>query len=551
MLKEAAMPPYLALNDISKTFDHTTILSRVSLVLNAGDRLGLVGANGVGKSTLLKIITGELEADAGAIFLTPGTRLGYLAQAITGYEGKTIDQLIDDSRRLLRDLEAKMRALEEAMLTGSSEAVMAEYGEALDQYERCGGYEGDYRVEVVLEGLRVGHLPRSRDFSTLSGGEKARVGLAILLLEAHDVLLLDEPTNHLDKASLTWLEGFIGSYPGAALIVSHDRHFLNRTVTAIVEIDEHTRAAQRYAGNYDAYQRAKAIERRQWEANYERQQDEIKRLRLAIKETARRNDNYRTHTDGDKLILNAKIANHEETVSQRVRQAAERLSRILADPIPHPPQPLHFDADFDPAALGGRFPILAEGLTRRYGSRMILDGVDLQISAESRIVLVGPNGAGKSTLLRLLARVETPDAGQVYINPAVRIGILDQEQRDLDPRQSVLEAFRAGSDLPGQVLKAKMMQFGLFHYEELDRRVGQLSRGQQRKVQIARLIASQANVLILDEPTNHISFDVLEAFETALRAFPGPIVAASHDRRFIENFGGEVWEVSDGYLRRV
>jgi macrolide transport system ATP-binding/permease protein len=545
------MSPYLALNDISKTFDHTTVLSRASLVLNAGDRLGLVGANGVGKSTLLKIITGQLEADDGTITLTPGARLGYMAQAITGYEGKTIDQLIHDSQRLLRDLEARMRALEEAMLTGGGAVMMAEYGEALDQYERCGGYEGDHRVDAVLAGLQIGHLPRSRDFSTLSGGEKARVGLAILLLGAHDILLLDEPTNHLDDASLTWLEAFLGAYPGAALIVSHDRHFLNRTVTAIIEIDEHTRATRRYAGDYDAYQHAKIIERRQWAIEYERQQEEIRTLRLAIKETARRNDNYRTHTDGDKLILNAKIANHEETVSHRVRQAAERLSRILADPTPPPPEPLRFAADFDPAVLGGRFPILAEGLTRCYGSRTILNGVDLQISADSRIVLVGPNGAGKSTLLRLLARLEAPDAGQVTISPAVRLGILDQEQRDLDPRQTVLEAFRAASDLPEQVLKAKMMQFGLFHYEDLDRRIGQISRGQQRKVQIARLIVSQANVLILDEPTNHISFDVLEAFESALRDYPGPIIAASHDRRFIETFGGEVWQVAGGRLRRA
>ncbi|MCI0348598.1 MAG: ATP-binding cassette domain-containing protein, partial [Acidobacteriales bacterium] len=283
---------FLTISNITKTYAFHQVLNQASLTLNAGERIGLVGANGVGKSTLLKIVTGEIEADSGSVMLIPGAKIGYLPQAIAGFEGKTLADLVADSMRYLRELEGRMRALEQQMESASDDAldaVMMEYGEASEQFERHGGYEIDHRVDTVLDGLRVGHIPRERQLATLSGGEKARVGLAMLLLKAPDVLLLDEPTNHLDFASLNWLEGYLQGYRGGILIVSHDRQFLNRTVNAIVELDEHTRTTKRYSGNYDAYHQAKVQERRTWEIEYERQQEEIKALRIEIKETARRN----------------------------------------------------------------------------------------------------------------------------------------------------------------------------------------------------------------------------------------------------------------------
>ncbi len=544
---------FLTISNITKTYAFHQVLNQASLTLNAGERIGLVGANGVGKSTLLKIVTGEIEADSGSVMLTPGAKIGYLPQAIAGFEGKTLADLIADSMSYLRELEAQMRALEQQMESARDntlDSIMLNYGEVSEQFERHGGYEIDHRVDTVLDGLRVGHIPREREFATLSGGEKARVGLAMLLLKAPDVLLLDEPTNHLDFTSLNWLEGYLQGYHGGILIVSHDRQFLNRTVNAIVELDEHTHTTKRYSGNYDAYHQAKVQERRTWEIEYERQQEEIKALRIEIKETARRNSNYRAHSDSDKYIRNAKIATHDRTVSKRVHAAEEKLKRIEANPIPKPPEPLRFDPAFDPEMLKGRMPLVVSGVTKAFGERTVLDDVSFTLGVHSRVVLVGPNGAGKTTLLKILVGLERPDSGEVHLNAAVKIGYLDQEGVTLDAVKTVLEAAHDGMPYTQQQIITILLRSGLFRYDDLSKRVGELSSGQRRKLQIARLIAERTNLLALDEPTNYVSFDVLEGLEEALRHFPGPVIAASHDRRFIEQFQGEVWELRDGAIMK-
>jgi macrolide transport system ATP-binding/permease protein len=548
------MHGYLAIKGISKAYGLQQVLNGVSFVLNAGQRMGLVGANGVGKTTLLKIITGEVTPDSGSISIPPNVEIGYLAQVIALAEGKTITDLIETSMQRLIGLEGRMRELEAQMAAAVSDnldALMAEYGDAAEQFERYGGYEMDYRVDAVFDGLGIGHMDRSRRFATLSGGEKSRAGLALLLLKAPDVLLLDEPTSHLDFVALEWLESYLAAYRGALLVVSHDRQFLNRTVNTIVEIDEHTRSARQFVGDYDNYVRVKSLERLRWRQDYERQQEEIKALRQAIKVDARRNSNYRAHSDNDKFVRNAKIATHDHTVAKKVRAAEEKLSRIEANPIPEPPDDLRFSPDFDPEALKGRAPLYVSQLVKTFGVQRVLDNVTFTIGKNSRVVIVGPNGAGKSTLLKILAGLQTPDAGQVYINPAVRIGYLDQEQETLHPNQTLFEAYAEGLPGTAQQLKATLIKSGLFRYEEFEKRVGDLSRGQQRKLQIARLIAGKANLLILDEPTNSISFDVLEAFESALRQFPGAVIAASHDRRFIQQFDGDVWTLREGQLDMV
>ncbi len=547
---------YLMLTGISKSYAMQPVLNDVTFSLHQGDRVGLVGANGVGKSTLLRIITGETDADGGSLLLAPGREIGCLRQAIPDFGERTLADLIVEATAHIGSLEFNLRRLEEQMTQvygAALEAVLSAYGDVTEQYERAGGYALDARIKAVLDGLGVGHIAHERRFETLSGGEKARTALAMLLLQAPDVLLLDEPTNHLDSVSLSWLETFIASYQGAALLVSHDRQFLNRSVNSIVEIDEHTRSTKRYSGNYDVYMAAKRLERRKWEQDYAAQQEQIAALRLEVKVTARSNTNYRAHTDGDKCVLNIKKATHDHTVSRRIRAAEEKLRRIAENPLPRPPEPLQFVPDFNPHALEGRMLLTASNLHKAYGARAILENVSLAVTGRSRIVLVGPNGAGKSTLLRILAGEESADVGEVSLSPAAAVGYLDQEQRALDPTADVFTAYRA--ELPGheQQLMAILLQSGLFHYDDLGKRVGELSIGQQRKLQIARLIAGRANLLLLDEPTNHVSFDVLEAFEAALVEFPGAIIAASHDRRFIEGFqrgGGEIWEVRDGHLLR-
>ena len=282
--------------------------------------------------------------------------------------------------------------------------------------------------------------------------------------------------------------------------------------------------------------------------DFAQQQEEIKALRIAIKQTAHQNSNYRAHSDNDKFVVNIKRSTHDATVAKRVHVAEEKLKRIEADPIPKPPEELRFEATFDPQALKGRMPIIVSRLSKTYGDKAVLDDVSFTVGQRSRIVFVGVNGAGKSTLLRILTANETPDEGEVYVNPAVKIGYLDQEGRTLDPDLTVYEAYARGLEGVEQALRSILLQSGLFRYDDLDKRVAVLSAGQQRKLQIARLIADGSNLLILDEPTNYVSFDVLEELEAALKQFPGPVIAASHDRRFIQQFGGEVWALESGHL---
>jgi len=543
----------LQTQNISKSYGIHPVLQGVSFLLNAGERIGLVGANGVGKSTLLKIIAGQVEPDGGSVQVRTGARVGYLAQRIDHVHGRTVAEFITEALADLHAMEARMRELEAQMAATDAhpdhlEAIMAEYSDLLDAFDRQGGYEMENRTAAVLDGLQISHISQQRDLATLSGGEKSRFALAGLLLGAPDLLVLDEPTNHLDFAMLTWLEETIRDYRGAVAIVSHDRTFLNRTVNSIVELDEHTRTARHYTGDYDAYLLAKAHERRRWERDYAQQQDEIKDLQYTVKVGARSNRNYRAHGDGDKMLRNAKIAKHESTVAKRIRAAEERLNRILADPIPQPPEDLQFEADFNPKMFEGRVPVSVDGVCKQYGGQSVLKDVSFALHATSRVVLVGANGAGKSTLIRILMGIEAADSGHVQISPAVRVGYLDQEGRHLHPAMTVFEAYSHGLDDDEQRLKAILLNAGLFRFEDFDKRVGDLSSGQRRKVQIGRLMAGGYNLLMLDEPTNDVSFDVVEGLEDALVAFPGPIIAASHDRRFIQRFGGAVWLLEDGHL---
>jgi macrolide transport system ATP-binding/permease protein len=542
----------LAIDTLSKAYGDNLVLSQVSLTLDSGQKLGLVGANGVGKSTLLKIIVGEQPADSGTVRIPTGVAVGYLPQTLGAADTQTVEQLIIAAQGDLLRIEARMHVLERAMAGAGDRlpAILTEYGRLSETYERRGGYAMGHRLDAVLAGLQIDHLPRHRTVGTLSGGEKSRVGLAALLLASPELLLLDEPTNHLDFAALAWLESYLHDYRGGLIVVSHDRHFLNQTVTAILEIDEHSKEARHYSGSYDFYAEIKAQERVKREDEYWRQQEEIWELRRQIKTKARQVAHNRPARDGDKFLKYFKAEQVADAISRNVRSAEEKLRRIEADPIPRPPRLLQINPEFDPAVLASRLPLEANGLCKRYGDTVLLSNVSLAVTATSRIVILGPNGAGKSTLLRILAGQEAPDAGTVRCSPSVVLGYLDQEQESLDAGVTLYRAFRGDRIGEWEELKAELLGYGLFSYPDLEKRVGTLSVGQKRKLQIACLLSRHANLLLLDEPTNHVSLDVLEQFEAALSAFAGPVVAVSHDRRFIQRFAREIWELRDGALRR-
>ena len=542
----------LTLRNITKTYGAVTVLDNVTCALEPGEHVGLVGANGAGKSTLLRIITGEETADSGEVLRASSADLGYLAQTLADIAGRSIDALLADALGGLRAIETRMRVLEAAMATATGQALdalLADYGQLASQFQDRGGYEMEARMDAILAGLRLEYLDRTRDLGTLSGGERARVGLAMLLLRMPAVLLLDEPTSHLDAARLTWLEDYLANYAGAALIVSHDRQFLNRSVTRIFELDEYSRTLKHYEGNYDVYQQAKAAERDAWEESFARQQQEMKDLRKRIRESARQVAHNRKPKDNDKLAYKGKAEWVADAVSRNVRSAEEQLRRIEADPIPKPPKLMRFQPKFQAEALRANAIVRMEHIDKRYGARQVLRDVNLTLPQDARVALVGPNGAGKTTLLRILLGLEPPDHGNVRLAPGARIGYLPQEPEVGRDDRTVFDAYRDGLEGYESNLIAGILGNGLFRLEDLTKTIGQLSPGQKRKLELARLLALGPNVLLLDEPSNYVSLDVLEAFEAAILAFPGPVLLISHDRWLLNRFGGDVWTLADGHLR--
>jgi len=542
----------LIVRHLSKSYGAIIVLDDISFVINPNDRVGIVGPNGVGKTTLLSILVGQESIDSGSFSFAPSTEVGYLPQTTPEFYGRTMQDLILESVGNLRQLEERMRQLEAAMGTAGGDelaALIEEYDLVSTRFQDRGGYELDYKIDTILEGLRISYLPRDREMQTLSGGEKARVGLATLLLRSPDLLLLDEPTNHLDFASLEWLESYLSSYKGAILLVSHDRQFLNRAVNQIFEIDEHTHHLKKYEGNYDAYVLAKAAERAKWEEDYERQQEEIKELRKRIRETARNIAHNRPPSDGDKMAYNFFGARVQNTISRGVRAAEELLRRIEEDPIPKPPKQMQVSSYFNVEPLQSQVVINASHLTKCWDETCVLNDISFTIPSDARILLFGPNGAGKTTLLRIIMGLEKPGNGEVSIVDSAFIGYLPQDpQMDLD--KTVIETYRYGQVGYEGEFVGRLIGYGLFRLEDMYKKVGQLSIGQRRKLEIARLMAEGPNVLLLDEPTNYISLDVLEAFESAILSFPGPVIAVSHDRWFIQRFGGKIWELEEGRIMK-
>jgi len=514
-------------------------------------RVGLVGVNGVGKTTLFKIIIGQEVADTGRVYIDPGRETGYLPQTLPVLSGKMVGEYISESTGDLHQIEARMRDIEKKMNVAGS-AMLAqlinEYGEISRSFEERGGYDLEYRTDIIREGLGIGYIDKLRPVETLSGGEKTRFGMAMLLLEAPDILLLDEPTNNLDMKYLEWLECYLTSYRGAMIVASHDRQFLNVTCNWIYEIDEHSHTLAMYHGNYDDFKATKDRERLKWEEDYQHQQNDIKELQRLMRTTASEARHHQKRRDNDKYISHFKKERRQNAVTRAIRSAGEQLSRIMKNPIPRPPKPLSFRTTIVSSEIRSVEIIQAEGLSKSYDSNTILDNISFTLSADSRIVITGPNGSGKTTLLRVLSGKEQPDRGKVAWAPNVRLGYLPQEPDTTRRELTVLEYYRSGLTGYDEDFIFGLVTCGLFNYDEIGKTLDQLSLGQIRKLEIARMIALEPNVLVLDEPTNHISLNVLESFEAAIARFNSPVLVVSHDRRFIRQFGGEIWELKDGKL---
>lgn len=545
----------LTVRDLTKTYGIIRVLSDITFIINAHDRIGVVGPNGVGKSTLLRLLTGLEEADSGRYTYAPTVEYGYLPQSTPEFAGDTIDDLLRSAVGNLYELEERMRQLEDLMSNAQEEqlpTLLEEYSAVSTRFQERGGYTLDYQIERVLAGLQLDYLARSRAVQTLSGGEKARVGLAALLLRSPDVLLLDEPTNHLDFASMEWLESYLSTYHGALLVVSHDRQFLNRAINQIFEIDEHRHRLHSYMGNYDAYVQLKAAERVKWREAYEQQQEELQELRKQVRDL--RQQSSRTHfgppRDGDKMARFGHDQKAQKASASKMHSAEMLLERIEDDPIPKPPELLQVNSHINAEGIDSQVVIRLSHVSKGFEQRTLFRDVQLTIGPRTRLLLTGPNGTGKTTLFKLIQGLVGPDEGDIVLAASARIGYLPQDP-ELDRTRTVIESYRYGQIGYESEFIARLIGYGLFRLEDMHKKVGQLSLGQQRKLEIARLMARGPNVLLLDEPTNYISLDVLESFEASILAFPGPVIAISHDRWFIDRFHGERWELADGQLVQI
>ncbi|MBM7787124.1 ribosomal protection-like ABC-F family protein [Tenggerimyces flavus] len=526
------MRSQLTLRHVSKSYADRLVLDDVSLTITPGEHVGIVGENGAGKSTLLRLIAGQEPPDDGEL-LVAADGVGHLAQIIDLPPETTVLGAIDSA---LADLRAIERRLQEV-----GEDQVDEYAELLAAFELRGGYDADARVAAAMHGLGIGDLPHERSMDTLSGGEQSRLALACLIAAASELMLLDEPTNHLDDAALDWLETHLRAHRGTVVAVSHDRTFLERVATALLEIDADRHVVQRYGNGYEGFLKEKAAERQRWEQSYAVWCADLSQQELRAATTARRVGHNHPIKDRNKMDHFGMGQRVQHQVSSRVRNAEERIRRLRADPVPRPPEPLAFTAKLT-AEKTDRQLLQANGL--RIAGRLEVD--DLALEAGDRLLIHGPNGAGKTTLLRVLAGTLVPEDGEVERNAS--IGVLGQQIEFTDDRRSALATFAGGRPGTREEFAERLLRFGLFRTADLRKPVGTLSVGQRRRLALARVLDENVDLLLLDEPTNHLSPALVEELEAALQTYEGAVVVVTHDRLLRRRFPGPQREMRAGRL---
>ncbi|HVP30597.1 MAG TPA: ABC-F family ATP-binding cassette domain-containing protein [Myxococcota bacterium] len=517
----------LRLDGIAKHFGDRALFTGVSVDVRAGDRIGLVGPNGAGKTTLLRIAAGLEPADAGSVLVPRTSRVALLRQEIDPTRETPVREEVASVLARLDALEREMRELEAQMASHGGEVasdLAARYDRTRHAFEQGGGFEREARVERVLAGLGFEPEDRGRPLRSFSGGWLMRVELAKLLLSEPDVLLLDEPTNHLDLPSIQWFEETLEGFRGGVVVISHDRTFLRRHATRILELE--AGRATLYEAGYDRYLEQRAERRAQLEARKEAQDREI------------------AHTE--RFIERFRYkASKARQVQSRIK-ALDRIERIELVPAGRKKVRLRIP----PPERAGDVPLALENVHKAYGDTVVYRGAELRVRRGDRVALVGPNGAGKSTLLRMLAGVLPPDRGARIVGHNVRVGFFAQHQLEaLDPERSVLEELAAGArtdDAPR--LRGHLGAF-LFSGDDVEKKVSVLSGGEKARLALAKMLLRPVNVLVLDEPTNHLDVDACEVLEQALREYQGTVVLISHDRAFLNAVATRVVEVRAGVLR--
>jgi macrolide transport system ATP-binding/permease protein len=537
----------LSLSDITKRYADRVVLDRVSFTIRPGERVGVIGDNGSGKSTLLKLIAGLEIPDNGDLTLTVPGGVGYLPQSLDLPPGSTVADAVDRALADIRHLEERMRAAEARMQ--DHDDIAAEYGELVAAFEARGGYAADARVDVALHALGLPGLDRARRLDTLSGGERSRLALAATLAAAPELLLLDEPTNDLDDQAVAWLEEHLRGHRGTVVAISHDRLFLDRITSTVLEVDR--ARVRRYGNGYEGYLTAKAAELAAWAQAHEEWRAEAARHTSLVSANAGRMSAIPRKMSKAGMGTGAWRARaRTHGAAGRIRQSQQRLAWLHDNPVPPPPEPLRFTAASltEPAAQSSQ-----AGSSQAGDALVELDDVvvagrlrvgALRVGPGERLLVTGPNGSGKTTLMRVLAGELAPDAGRV-VRPG-RVGHLRQEETVTRPDRTVLRAYAEGR--PGSLDEHAdtLLAMGLFRPADLRLKVGQLSYGQRRRIDLARLVSDPVDLLLLDEPTNHLSPMLVEQLEEALAAYPGALVVVTHDRRMRAGFTGSRLSLAEG-----
>ncbi|MDT9721310.1 ABC-F family ATP-binding cassette domain-containing protein [Paenibacillus sp. ClWae2A] len=518
----------LQVSGIIKRFGVDPILDGVNLQILERERIGLVGVNGAGKSTLLKIVAGEMSYDGGQIFKSKETTLGYLAQNSGLQSDRTIWEEMMNVFAHLTQAEADLRQMERDIADPAQMEDEKKYADLLERYAKRsdwfkdhGGYEMETRIRSVLHGMGFGEFSPDTPIATLSGGQKTRLALARILLQAPDLLMLDEPTNYLDIATLTWLEDYLRGYSGALLVVSHDRYFLDRLVTTIVEIERHR--SKKYTGNYSRYMELKAAEYETQMKQYEKQQGEISKMEDFVQ----------------KNIVRASTTKRAQS-RRKALDKMERLDKPMGDL-----KKAHFS--FETAVMSGKEVLRVDQLSVAYDEASpLFRNVSFDLRRGETVALIGPNGIGKSTLLKCLTGSLRPVHGDIQWGTKVQIGYYDQEQTGLNPSNTVLEEL--WSAYPGMEearIRTVLGNF-LFSGDDVLKKISSLSGGEKARVSLSKLMLKEANMLILDEPTNHLDLFAKEVLEAALMDYEGTLLFISHDRYFLNKMAERIVELHPG-----
>ncbi|WP_317380318.1 ribosomal protection-like ABC-F family protein [uncultured Intestinimonas sp.] len=513
------------MSNVSKEFEvGRKILDGVTFQVDTGERVGLLGKNGAGKTTLFRILTGELESDEGQVSVASGKRVGLISQIPVYPAGYTVEMVLRAAFQRLSAMEVEMESLTARMAAGESDpALLRRYDALSAAYESGGGYDVETPLNKVCNGLDISPDMRQRPFADLSGGEKTRVNLGRLILEDTDVLLLDEPTNHLDLRCTEWLEDYLSRFKGTVLTISHDRWFLDKVVSRVIELENGK--AEFYAGNYSYYVEEKERRYQEQLRQYEKEQAKIEQLQTAA----------------ERLRVWAYSGN--DKVFKRAFSMEKRIERLRKTDKPRKDRKL--EIKFGEREFRGDEVMVVKDLKKSFGDRTLFDHVDLEVVGGERIALLGDNGTGKSTLIKLIMGEETPDEGKIRLGPTVKIGYLPQIIHFDRPDRNLVDTMLYAQNCSTQEARDRLAAFD-FRGEDVFKSVSALSGGEQSRLRLCMLMDSKINLLILDEPTNHLDLNSREWIEEAVADYTGNLLFVSHDRYFINQFATRIWMLEDG-----